>query len=159
MGLLEWPDIIPGRIWWPDRNFSKQRKPPEGIVIHSGDKGPDLAMAASKMDISYHFAHSVKHGLLVQMVRCTDRAYHAGPEGNDWLGIAITGPDEQEWRPRSEMHDFQLLIEQLQRAFAGTLKYWCRHSDINPGKTDPGPGFDETWMSDSEMIWKRGPHG
>lgn len=145
--LLEWPDKLPGRIWVPgERDFSRQRKPPKGIVIHSGDIGPGLLVASLRMGISYHFVNSVSHNCLVQIVSLQDRAWHGGSLGNDDIGIAISGPDEQLIRSPHEKADFRLLVLQLQNAFNWSLERYKCHSDYDENKSDPGPGFDPTWV-------------
>ena len=155
MELLEWPGKLPSRIWMPDEDHSYQREPPEGIVIHSGAIGPDLAGAAKRMKISYHFAHSTEHGQLVQMVSMRRRAWHAGPKGNHWLSVALQGPWDKDPRTDAELLDFRLLMKELQEAFNGSLKFWCRHSDIEARKKDPGPGFDESWIRGFGLEWRR----
>lgn len=151
----DFPERIPGRIWMPDPDHSRQRRMPEGVVIHSGDHRPRVAESALNdgRDVSYHFAHSAGKERLVQLVSLRRRAWHAGSEGNDWIGIGLSGPDEQCPRDIREKTDFMLLIGELQIAFCWSLKWWCRHSDITPGKTDPGPGFTEEWMAGSGMTW------
>lgn len=158
---LDIPSLIPGRVFRPDENHGRQPHRPTGIVIHSGDRGPDLADAALHMDISYHLAWDVerdKGGRFVQLVSLRRRAYHAGREGNGWLGIALSGPWDQDPRSPEERLDFRLLLEQLRVAWGEpALRWWTRHSDITPGKRDPGPGFDESWLEGLDLRWRRGP--
>ena len=150
--LAEWPDKLPGRLWLPDENHSHQKDPPRGIVVHSGALGPGLARAALRMGISYHFAWSVEHGVFVQLVSMQRRAYHAGSAGNDWLGIAIPGPWDKDPRSPLVKADFQLLVGQIVDAFGGYIQYWTRHSDIEPEKKDPGPGFTADWI-EPPLVW------
>ena len=158
--LAEWPDWIDGYPRRPDPDHAAQKHPPTGIVVHSGERGPDLADAALNMSISYHFAWDVepgREGQFVQLVSLQRRAYHAGREGNDWLGIALSGPWDQDPRAEHEREAFHRLIWTLVDAFDGTLEWWCRHSDITPGKRDPGPGFDAgAWIGDL-LEWKKCP--
>ena len=161
MPPAEWPDWLPGIPRREDADHSAQRKPPEGIVIHSGDRGPDLADAALKMSISYHLAWDVAPrtpGRFVQLVSLQRRAYHAGSEGNDWLGIALSGPWTQDPRSEREREAFEALLGVLCDSFGGSLRWWCRHSDITPGTRDPGPGFSEEWVG-GRLTWRRGPRG
>ena len=153
--LLEWPEKIPGRIFLHDKDYSRQRHPPTGMVIHSGERGEGLAEASLKMDISYHFAWSSTHKCFVQLVSCQNRAWHAGSQGNHWLGIALTGPWHQRERSDAELKDFRLLVKQIQEAFNWTIKYWCRHSDIDIHKRDPGPGFNGKWLDGLGVEWRR----
>lgn len=159
MTLSEWPDYLPGYTRRPDPDHSAQATPPTGIVVHSGERGPDLADASLQMSISYHFAWDVERGQpgrFVQLVSLRRRAYHAGREGNDWIGIALSGPWDQSPRSDHERGEFVDLVHALSDAFAGHLRWWCRHSDITPGKRDPGPGFDpEDWLGGLE--WRKGP--
>lgn len=165
MTLAEWPDWLPGYPSRPDEDHAPQAKPPEGIVVHSGESGPDLADAALQMGISYHFAWDVERGSpgrFVQLVSLQRRAYHAGREGNDWIGIALSGPWDQNPRSEHERVAFRLLMGELWAAFGGVLgtarshlRYWCRHSDITPGKRDPGPGFEAaTWIG-GLLEWRK----
>ena len=63
-------------------------------------------------------------------------------------------------RPAEERDDFRRLLEQLQDAWAGSLRHWCRHSDIDAGKRDPGPGFSADWLEGSGLEWRpAGPRG
>lgn len=158
---MGWPTVLPGRIWMPDPDHSRQARVPDGVVIHSGDKRDRVAESSIEdgRDVSYHFAHSRKHGKIVQLVSLHRRAWHAGPEGNDWIGIGLAGPATLDPRPDDERADFVRLIAELQAAFKRALRYWCRHSDITKGKRDPGPGFTAAWMEGSELEWRRGPAG
>lgn len=71
-------------------NFSTY---PEGIVLH--DFGTDLVNTYESVinyfklqnNISAHFVVSGKH--ITQMVALKDRAYHAGPKGNGFVGIEL----------------------------------------------------------------------
>jgi hypothetical protein len=96
-------------------------------------------------------------GQFVQLVSLQRRAYHAGREGNDWIGIALSGPWSQDPRAEHEREAFHRLVWTLVDAFDGTLEWWCKHSDITRGKRDPGPGFDAgAWIGDL-LKWKKGP--
>lgn len=131
--------------WIGDSNHSEQRGQPKGIVFHSGDKAAAVAEAALKMDVSYHAAHHAGLGKIVQLVDLDRRAWHAGTVGNDWIGVAVAGPDEQNPRPDSQRDDVRHVVE-LIKAAVPSVEFWCRHSDIEAKKTDPGPGFLDSWM-------------
>lgn len=155
--MVEWPDRLAGRLWMPDPDHSRQRHPPTGIVVHSGDAADRVAESALEdgRDVSYHFAWSRGHGCLVQLVSLQRRAWHAGAAGNGWIGIALSGPWSQRQRRDEERADFERLLLELQAAFAGTLRWWCRHSDIEPAKKDPGRGVGQRWFEAAEMRWGR----
>jgi hypothetical protein len=52
MRITPYPVRVPSRLYIADQNWMRQLKRPRGIVIHSGDKGKDLATAAKNMGIS-----------------------------------------------------------------------------------------------------------
>lgn len=164
---MSWPIILTGITWVPDPDHGKQVRVPDGVVIHSGEKSDRVAESAiandNGHDVSYHFARSRKHSRIVQCVPLNRRAWHAGPEGNDWIGIGLAGPYTLDPRSVDEKLDFRSLLEKLQAAwrasFGRALRYWCRHSDITKGKRDPGPGFTSDWLDGFGLSWKRGPAG
>ena len=152
-------------IWLPGvpqmlgaRYHSRQtpQHAPEGIVIHSGHAAPGVAeyVAGGPSDgrqVSYHLAWSTTLQRIVQLVDLERRAWHAGSEGNDWIGIGLSGPWNQDPRRDNERVEFMALMPVLMVAVP-SLQYWCRHSDITPGKRDPGPGFDDSWITCSGLI-------
>lgn len=146
-----------------DRDFSQQPKCPTGIVVHSGAQKERVAESSIEdgRDVSYHLAWSEKHGRIVQLVALNFRAWHAGSAGNDWIGIALPGPYDLNPRPAPQVVEFRLAVRDVLDALApfGKVRYWCRHSDIDPDKHDPGPGFDGTWFEGLGLEWKRGPKG
>lgn len=167
MTSIVWPGAeeiwLPERIKTRDPDQSRQGRPPRGIVVHSGDKFDRVAESAIEdgRDISYHVAHSRKHNCLVQQVPLNRRAWHAGAEGNDWIGIALAGPYDLNPRPDSERQDFRLAVAQIIDALKVVgvrLEAWCRHQDFCAIKKDPGPGFDATWMDGFELRWVRWPY-
>jgi N-acetyl-anhydromuramyl-L-alanine amidase AmpD len=147
-----WPDKIATRIWLPDKDFSHQVRRPSGIVVHSGESADWVAEASLKnanegKPESYHFAHSRQFDCLVQLVSLRSRAWHAGTEGNDAIGVALKGPWDLDPRGDDEREDFGRLMFELQNAFApAQLKWWCTHAEITPGKRDPGAGFKADWI-------------
>lgn len=169
MNASAWPlcvrERLPGRMWMPDPDHSRQLRAPEGIVVHSGASADWVAEAALKnaqgpdKPESYHFAWSREAEQIVQLVSLRRRAWHAGPEGNSWLGIALAGPWTLDPRPDAERLDFRALLQELQVAFAGELRWWCRHSEITRAKKDPGPGVTAAWFEGSGLVWRRGPRG
>jgi len=154
----EWIDAYP-RVDDPDH--SVQRSPPAGIVVHSGETSDRVAESARDdgRDVSYHFAWSREHAGFVQMVSLRRRAWHAGAEGNSWVGIALPGPWTWDPRPEGQREGFRRLVQAVQLARGGAIRYWCRHSDITRGKRDPGPGVTEEWMVGLGLEWRRGPRG
>jgi len=129
---------------------------PMGVVIHSGDTAPNVAEYITTHRYSYHVASSAEHNQLVQTVPLTHRAQHAGREGNDWWGLALSGPDEQDPRSEHERLEVQRVMAIWLIAHPGLL-WWCRHSDIKATKRDPGPGFLPSWVEVFGLRWKRGP--
>lgn len=131
--------------WIPDEHHSAQIGTPTGIVFHSGDHRAAVAEAALQMDVSYHCAHHAGLGRIVQLVDLDRRAWHAGAAGNAWIGVAVPGPDEQTPRPDSQRDDVREVVRKIKEAVPSVI-WWCRHSDIEAGKGDPGPGFLDSWM-------------
>lgn len=162
--MIRWPDWLPRRLHRKDPDFVRFARLPVGIVMHSGEAGCAVAEAALHnagavpgAKISYHFAWSKADGQIVQLVSCQSRAFHSGGVGNDALGVALSGPVGQNPRSESEREDFDRLLGELQDAFGGSLKWWCRHSDIAQ-KRDPGPGVDDSWFAAHGLIHDpRGP--
>lgn len=152
-------------IWLPGiprlqgaRHHSRQvpQHAPEGVVIHSGSSSPNVAeyVANGPADgrrVSYHLAWSSGLQRFAQLVDLERRAWHASSEGNDWLGLALSGPWDQDPRRDIERAEFVALMPALMVAVS-SLRYWCRHSDITPGKRDPGPGFSEDWIRCSGLV-------
>ena len=145
---------LPGFVHWPDPDFGVQRQTPNGLVIHCGSTAARTAESAMHdgRNVSYTIAWKASLGELVQMVSLLDRAYHAGPEGNDWWGLCMPGPWDQDPRPTEQLAEFTRALWSLQVAAQGGLKYWCRHSDIKSTKVDPGPGFDGPFIVALERL-------
>ena len=130
-------------------------------MIHSGARAEGVAEYAELEPdgrrISYHLAWSKNYRQFVQMVPLTHRAWHAGREGNHWIGIALMGPWHLDPRTPEERHEFRRVLGILLDAMP-CLIYWCRHSDINQHKRDPGPGFEvKEWLRgfDERLTWRR----
>jgi hypothetical protein len=77
-------------------NFEKGRFPekPAKVVMHDfGTKNVDTVgsvinhFTGKNVEVSAHFVVSGKR--IIQMVSLKDRAYHAGPNGNDFIGIEL----------------------------------------------------------------------
>lgn len=146
---------LPGVIKMPDDEYRAGRlrkftRPPKGIVLHSGSKHDNVAeYAESEPDgraISYHFAWSRTHDTLVQMVPLTHRAWHCGSAWNHWIGIALSGPYEQDPRTEYELTELQRVVGLLVTT-QPQIKWWTRHSILAPDRRkDPGPGFPDGCM-------------
>ena len=143
--------------------FPQLEQVPTGIVWHSGDKGKALGeYTTNEPDgrcVAYTFAVFWRppwNGQLVQTVPLNRRAFHAGP-GNIWWGAGLTGPHDQDPRSDLEKELAQGLVMALQQAFPGHVKYWCRHSDFQANRQDPGPGFKAAWMEEVGLTWKIPP--
>ena len=144
------PNRIASREYIPDDgDYSLQKHKPTGIILHSGDRFEGVAEYAEKepdgRKISYHFAWSEKHQCFVQMVGLHNRAWHAGPQWNHAIGIALSGPWSQNPRRDLEMCDLIALLQEVRRAIGYGIKFLTRHSSVCKSKKDPGPGIDE-WM-------------
>ncbi len=103
----------------------------------------------SHLRVSAHFLIR-RDGLLIQLVSCQQRAWHAGASSwngrehcNDFsIGIELEGCDEL---PFEDIQYTRLanLIDSLRVCYP--IEAVVGHSDISPGrKTDPGPCFD--WL-------------
>jgi AmpD protein len=103
--------------------------------------------------VSSHFLIR-RDGALLQFVRCSDRAWHAGesawrgrPRCNDYsIGVELEGTDDAPYATR-QYQTLGRLVGALHRHYG--IADVAGHSDIAPGrKTDPGPAFD--W---SRLRW------
>ena len=110
------------------------------------DAHPYYASTAS-LRVSAHFVIR-RDGELLQFVRCTQRAWHAGASSwrgrercNDFsLGIELEGADTIPYES-VQYRVLARLLKALYRRYR--FRHVVGHSDIAPGrKTDPGPGFD-----------------
>lgn len=154
---MKWPKRLNQYVWMPDsRDFSTQKSIPKGIVIHSGSRSPNVAEYVEKEPdgrrVSYHFAWSGRRGEFVQMVSLQKRAWHAGSEGNNWIGVCLPGPWDGPRDPGQRCL-FRQLIADLTEEFEGQLRYWTQHSDLSDRKKDPGPGFSPDWMTGLGLTW------
>jgi len=103
--------------------------------------------AIAGLRVSAHFLVR-RDGALVQFVRCTDRAWHAGASCwageercNDFsIGIELEGVDDEPYED-AQYDTLVALVAALRARYA--IEDVVGHSDIAPGrKTDPGPAFD-----------------
>jgi AmpD protein len=103
--------------------------------------------AIAELRVSAHFLIR-RDGELVQFVRCTERAWHAGASSwrgrercNDFsIGVEIEGDDTTPYA-RAQYAALARLGKALRRSYP--IADVVGHSDIAPGrKTDPGPAFD-----------------
>lgn len=129
------------------------KKPPRGIMIHSGEASPRVAeWTANPWNADgyrrghYHFAWSDIYREFVQTELLTNTAEHAGKGWNDicW-SVALPGPWNQ---PKRNLSGLRELISRLLEINPGIAFLTC-HEWVSPGKKiDPGPGFDLTAFSD-----------
>ena len=152
------PVWLPGFVRFPDSEIPQLRPlpTPSGLVIHSGATAPGVAEWLARNKYSCHLSWSSTHGELVQQVPLDLRAQHAG-SANDWWGVEMPGPWDKDPRSVSELVEFARAVVALQVAANGNLSGWCRHSDLNPKKKDPGPGFDERFeraLSCAGIQWR-----
>ena len=152
-----WPDWLPELPRLDDPDHSRQVRIPMGVVVHSGEHAARVAESVLEdgRGVSYHIAWHSARGEYVQLVSLRDRAYHAGPRGNHWVGVALPGPYDLDPRPDEQRVAFRAMMELLLSAFAGGLWWWCRHSDIDVNKKDPGPGFRDDWLAGMGLRWRR----
>jgi N-acetyl-anhydromuramyl-L-alanine amidase AmpD len=167
---LEWPERVPGRIWYPcywqpKKTLSSQ--PPDTLVVHSGSRAEDvggyLHRSPDRRKVATHFAWSKQHQCIVQQLSLhirgwgTGGALVGGRNGNDHcLHLELSGPWQQNPRRDAERRDFAQLVADL-RVCVPDLHYWTRHSDVDDRKRDPGPGFPDP--SDSEGLASWGMDG
>ena len=147
------PDIwLPDVVRLPDDQYRAGTLPrlaqrPSGLVIHSGESRDTVAEYITTHPLSYHVCWSHAHNALVQTVPLDYRAQHAGAAGNDWWGLALPGPWDQDPRSEHQRDEFERVLW-IWRALTGGLpRYFCRHSDIDEHKRDPGPGFLDEWAA------------
>lgn len=110
-------------------NFPTQ---PQKVVIHDfGTKGVDTIGSVINTfqlrdNISAHFVVSGKR--IVQMVALKDRAYHAGPNGNGFVGIESDPVQDADTKASTKK-----LCEQLRDKYGYVLEP-VKHSSIMPTK-------------------------
>lgn len=113
-----------------EKSFERGNFPsrPQKVVIHDfGTRGKDTFESAvnwfKKPDnISAHFVVSGKN--IVQMVSLKDRAYHAGPNGNDFVGI-----ESDPVQDADTVASTQTLVRQLNDKYGYVLTP-VKHSSI-----------------------------
>lgn len=95
----------------------------------------------------------------VQQVSLRRQAWHAGGSrcrgrgavNSRSIGVELPGPASGPRNPRQRSR-FRRLVSDLQAALP-SLRHWTRHSDVDRGKRDPGPGFTAEWMDGLGMEW------
>ena len=150
---------MPGYIWMAARWGSYGRQflaPPTLVVIHSGDVASNVAayLASCKdgRQVSAHFSWLPGQQCYVQQVLLHKQAWHAGRGFNDRsIGIEMSGPWHQNPRDPVELDRLRRLLTDLREAMP-SLVHWARHSDLNPNKSDPGPGFPDTLPEEVGLV-------
>lgn len=155
--LPDWDDF------WPKLECKYKgpsfRAAPWLLVLHSGGRTPNVAEffnttgAIARRDkppltVSAHINWSVTHDGFAQGVGLNRVAWHCGGakyEGREKLnfcsiGIELPGPANRKVRPKKEIKALEETLDMLLQ-LVPSLKVAVRHSDIDPKKTDPGPGF------------------
>lgn len=110
---------------------------PQKIVLHQFDKKeirPSLDGVISHFQTARKDAPSSAHfgvskGRIVQFVSLQDRAYHAGPYGNDYIGIEIDPQEDAE-----TIASVKKLIKALNKKYGKTFTY-SDHRTIPSAKT------------------------
>jgi N-acetyl-anhydromuramoyl-L-alanine amidase len=114
--------------------------------------------SVAALRVSAHFVIR-RDGELLQFVRCTMRAWHAGASSwrgrercNDFsLGIELEGADTVPYAPM-QYRVLARLLKALYRRYR--FRHVVGHSDVAPGrKTDPGAAFD--WNRLAALIKSR----
>jgi hypothetical protein len=159
------PTLLHPYLWLPDDDLARfpfLDEVPEGLVWHSGAVGQAVGEFITNDEgqcLAYHFPWfaRIAQGCLVQSVQLNRRAYHGG-RGNCWWGAAMPGPYDLDPRPDIQKVQAQGLVMALRQAFGPDHpRYWCRHSDYDAIKKDPGPGFKAEWMDEVGLEWKLPP--
>ena len=159
----------------PNFDEREHHQGPQAIIIHcislppgeyGGDAITDLFCNVlspkahpyfadiAHLKVSSHFLIR-RCGDLIQYVRTTQRAWHAGesiclgkPKVNDFsIGIELEGLDtDSEGYTDAQYNQLRQLVAALQQTYTElSPQNIFAHSDIAPGrKTDPGPYFDWT---------------
>lgn len=122
---------------------------PDLLVIHSGSKSDRIAEYFQDPDrvVSAHISWSRLHDDFVQCLPLHTVGWHAG--GSRYkgrrrlnfrsIGIELPGP----WDKKRDAFELALVRESVAclTNLLPSLKLAVMHSDIDPRKKDPGPGF------------------
>lgn len=136
-------EVIPAAVG----NFEYGNFPskPEKIVLHDfGTKGVDtIASLISTFtkkgtEVSAHFAVSGKR--IIQLVSLKDRAYHAGPQGNGFIGIELDPVQDEE-----TIKSARKLLKELKDK--GYTNIYIKHSSIMATKCGDDLDFDNYDLS------------
>ncbi len=142
-------------LWSPSPNFGDRRNAlrPELVVLHyTAMTGAGAALARlcdPQAEVSSHYLIGAD-GMLWQMVREADRAWHAG--AGTWRGLEDINSrsigielDNRGDHPFSEpqMATLETLLSEIMARWGIGPAGVIGHSDMAPGrKCDPGPRFD-----------------
>ena len=134
-------------------------KPKPGEISSDGKRAPGRRLCADgkwRRTVSAHFSWT--DGRFYQQEMLTHQAWHAG--GSRWrgmgavnsrsIGIELPGPWDQA-RPAGQIIVLRMLVESLVEAVP-SLRWWVRHSDIDSGKRDPGPGLADDWADGMGLV-------
>ncbi len=134
------------------------RQVPTLVVLHSGDTSTGVAeyfqAPADNRIVSAHFAWSSTQNGFAQCVPLNTVAWHAGGsvfQGQKKLnarsvGIELPGPAALKVRPALQRDALRALLSTLQ-AQIPNLTTITKHSSIQEGKKDPGPGVTDDWFT------------
>lgn len=146
---------ISGARWHPSPNFGPRRghTDPSLIVLHyTGMTCADAALARMCDPLSEVSAHYMidRAGVVVQMVRDEDRAWHAGAgawQGMDdinsrSIGLELVNDGFQPF-PLPQMRALEHVLRALVTRWSISAVNILAHADMTPErKEDPGPRFD-----------------
>jgi hypothetical protein len=154
---LEWPDLLPGveyrPAYWATRRRERRLptldllpKPPEGIVIHSGQDGPGTAEWAWRKEARYwaQLAWWAARGRYVHTDTLRAWAPHGGPYNSRTIGIELPGPAAENPRPAGHREATVALVRLLVAALP-SIRWITGHQFIQSTKRDPGPGVTADW--------------
>lgn len=148
-------------FWLPNR---QRLAPAVGMVVHSGDRLSGVAnyvISQLTRQSDYHYAPftGAATGALEMHRLCPldRRAYHAA-EFNNLVGVALTGPWDQNPRDFCEITALRTVTEEIldNPVISHPLRFWVRHSDVHPqSRRDPGPGLPDDWADGMGIIYLR----
>lgn len=165
------PDSPLATLWCPAANREPRRdgRVPDMLVLHyTGMESSDAALdwlTREESKVSCHYLVD-EDGRIAQMVRESERAWHAGQSlwagetdlNSCSLGIEIHNPGHEfGYRdfPEAQMRSVEALCLDILRRHLIRRERVVAHSDISPGrKRDPGEKFDWARLAQAGVgLW------